>query len=366
MSSVRELHDEAARLAQLALVARHNGEQERAAALARQAYQYESQAAALIPDDESSEPTRSILYLSASSLAYQCKEFEAAQRLIAKGLSGYPPAKVEQDLKGLYEQVNFEYHLQARGIILEDEELQLSMQGKAVGSGIILYVEFKKRIDRVLMLVDRTVQRKMNRSYQTGGRIAGLYRPFVPALSAPREGSFAITLKLGRVEEQQLPLGVDAAQIIDEVLAGIEFLNDSDEEGLRGLIQEEAYFNNFVSLARDMAPDGERVSFVGFTSKSRAIGLTRRHQDIELVLKPEAIEAAVELSPITVEGQIDEATHRRQDRIGIKADDGTEYDILVQERLDDLARSYFGQRVIITGNYDGKKIYLADIRSSEE
>lgn len=103
---VRKLHDEAMRLAQLAKMAHDRGESRRAEDLAYQAYEYEMQAASLIPNAQSSEPTRSILYRSAASLAYQCKEFRSAQQLIAEGLSGYPPPQIERELKELNEQVN--------------------------------------------------------------------------------------------------------------------------------------------------------------------------------------------------------------------------------------------------------------------
>lgn len=115
MDSVRELHDKAMKLAQLAMVARHSQDFKRAEQLARQAYEYEAQAAELIPLAESSEPTRSVLYRSAAWLAYQCKEFTVALKLIQKGLSGFPPPEIEQELKDLLknlcEQVNFENRL---------------------------------------------------------------------------------------------------------------------------------------------------------------------------------------------------------------------------------------------------------------
>jgi hypothetical protein len=62
MSKVQELHEQAMRLSDQAMVARHHGEKERAIALSYQAFEYESQAAALIHDEKASEPTRSILY----------------------------------------------------------------------------------------------------------------------------------------------------------------------------------------------------------------------------------------------------------------------------------------------------------------
>ena len=98
MNTVRELHRKAMKLAQLALIARNSGELERAQDLTRQASEYEAQAVNLIPDDESAEPTHAILYLSAASLAYQCKEFDRARQFIDKGLMGKPTLQVEQEL----------------------------------------------------------------------------------------------------------------------------------------------------------------------------------------------------------------------------------------------------------------------------
>ena len=221
MSSVRELHDKAMNLAQLAVLALHSQDWKRAEELARQAYEHEAQAAELIPLGESSEPTRSILYRSAASLAYQCKEFATAQRLIAKGLSGFPTPQVEQELKDLYEQVNFEHHLKVRGVTLENEDLQLSLQGKGVGFGSILYDEFVKRMKSTGSLIERTVQRLMQAPYQRSGRPSKSYHVFTPTLVAPRASSFAITIKLGVKQEDQMPLLVTASEVIEEIMTGI-------------------------------------------------------------------------------------------------------------------------------------------------
>jgi hypothetical protein len=367
MSTVRELHDKAAKLAQLAMIARHEGERERAEDLARQAYEYESQAAELVPDDKSSEPTRSILYLSAASLAYQCREFQTAQRLIAKGLSGYPPPRTEQDLKDLFEQVNFEHHLEVRDVILDDSDLQVSMMGKTVGFGMVLYDEFKKTIEDTVKLIDRTVERKMGRDYRRGaGRPRGIYRPFVPALSIPRAGSFAVTLRLG--QEKQMSYFFTTPQVIDEILTGIELINNADEEGLIGLIGDESYRLNFLALTRDMAPDGDKISFVGFTSRNRAVSLTRPRSSIELP-EIEPAEGGIERRPIEVEGVLDFAKRRGQDIIELNPEEGRPYRVFVGEGMDDVVRSYFGNWVTVTGVWvrdaEGERIFLRDIRSAD-
>jgi hypothetical protein len=105
MNTVRELHDQAMRLAQQALVARESGDLARAEVLARQALPLEIQAAERIAKVPANEPTRAILYRSAASLAYQCQDFAAAQRLVAEGLAGSPPPRVEQELKDLAEMI---------------------------------------------------------------------------------------------------------------------------------------------------------------------------------------------------------------------------------------------------------------------
>jgi len=52
-------------------------------------------------NEEDIEPTRSILHRSAATLAVQCGEYEAAQRLIYRALAGNPPSDIEAELKDL-------------------------------------------------------------------------------------------------------------------------------------------------------------------------------------------------------------------------------------------------------------------------
>jgi hypothetical protein len=105
MGNVRELHDKAMGFAQLAMVAFHMGQLEKARLLARQGYEYEAQAAYMVPKRGESEPTRGILYRSAATLAWQCEEFPAALQLIREGLSNDPPGEIERELLDLRDEV---------------------------------------------------------------------------------------------------------------------------------------------------------------------------------------------------------------------------------------------------------------------
>ena len=368
MKSVRELHDKAIELAQLTLIARQNGELEKAEKLAILAYQNESQAADLVPEGQSSEPTRSILYRSAASLAYQCQKFQIAQRLIAKGLSGYPSPEVEQELKDLYEQVNFESHLRMRGILLEENDLQLSIQGDSVGFGMIIYNEFLKRVQALRSIFDRTTQRLLKREYQRSGRVAGIYQIFTPTLSVPRGGSFAITFKLATSPEKQMSLFVNASQVIDEVLTGLELVNSGDMDGLSERIPEQAYYLNFISLTKDIAPDGEQVKYIGLTSRNREVGLSRARDEIQFVheVQPERDEYESDREAIEVEGNLDYATSRKRNVIGLTTEENDPYFVVIKEGMDDLVKSYFNQPVRVNGvTFDGKYIYPVDIQSLE-
>jgi hypothetical protein len=360
MSTVRELHNKAMKLSQLAFIAREKGDIEKAEDLAREAYSFESKAADLIPFEKSSEPTRSIMYLSAASLAFQCKEFHEAQRLVSKGLSGYPSKRIEQELKNLFAQANFEHHLQTKEIEIEEEVLKLSFKGNAVGYGIIPYNEFINRISKMYNLIDRVIQRKSGRIYQQVGRT---FNYFTPMVSAPSAGSINITFKLGKSLDKQQPLFFNASDIINEIIKGIELINNFDEIGLMKLIGDESYYNNFIALAKNIAPDGDKINFISFSSKSKSVTFTRSKKDIEIQRKSKLLENA---EFVKIEGVLNLAKSKKEDIIGLTADDGKEYELIIEKGMDDLVVSYWKKWVIVTGNYDGKYIYPKEINSGED
>lgn len=105
MSRINELHEQAMELADQAFLAKRRGELERSVELAYRAFKLESTAAEMVRHDVAAEPTRSILYRSAASLAIDCGETEAAIHLVATGLSGEPPPEIADELRDLLQQV---------------------------------------------------------------------------------------------------------------------------------------------------------------------------------------------------------------------------------------------------------------------
>jgi hypothetical protein len=112
MNPIRELHDQAMDLAELAFVGNfyrnwpdheHYQTPEQVIELNRQACVLETQAADMVK--VGAEPTRGVLYRSAAWLAYHAGDLAEARRLVERGLAGDPPGWLAQELKGVVESI---------------------------------------------------------------------------------------------------------------------------------------------------------------------------------------------------------------------------------------------------------------------
>lgn len=353
MNEIRKLHERAMELAQMAFVARLKGDSERASKLSLEAYENEVRAARLVPDELSSEPTRSVLYRSAASLALDCNELREAERLIAAGLAGYPPEEIAEELRDLLEEVNFRRHLDLRGISLESDEVQMSLAGNAISAGTILTREFITRIEDVQSLVYRTVERKMNRPFRKRGPLTREVRHYETFVSVPRAASFAVSLRVSRPKQLLLPFEeLDSTYIIDEILTCLEVFNSSKESELQRKIPDPFYYGNFVTTAGDVAPDGDKVNLVGFTTicdgRERRVDLTRTRDEIGLIA-PDQID-----EDLGTKGEIRAITGilRRADAISVKEvrlvdEEGPRtHKVIVREgALDDIVKHLWNETV---------------------
>lgn len=373
MTTVRELHQKAMEYAHLAMIARNQGQFDDAIRHSESAFALEYQAAQLVPDGDRAEPTRSILYRGAASLAYQCNRYSEAIQLAGMGLSGNPSPKIKKDLLSILDQVKFATYLQVENNSLDSGEMLLAMQGNAVGAGVVLYREFKDRIEIALKLVDKTVQRFMQRKYQSGGRIASNYKIFEQAIAVPEaQNSFAMTLRLVRKEEEhQANLLVQSPQqVIDEIIDGVNLINNNQEEDLRQHINDENYYSNFVYLVRQIAPDGDKISHVNMSSATRGAALTRQREEIEPIqVIAESRQEPREYDWIEVEGILkyaDDEFRTGEQLVGITINSTDKRLIKLRAGIDDLVEQFWKRRVRITGKTDGAYIYPTDIIPLED
>ena len=111
MSQINNLHDQAMAYIDEAFLAERRGDQAGAHEHYRKALKLEIEAAELLRDELTIEPSRSVLYRSAASIAMSCGQYREAERLIAVGLAGKPPSEIAEELRTLLEQVRAEQHL---------------------------------------------------------------------------------------------------------------------------------------------------------------------------------------------------------------------------------------------------------------
>ncbi|MCC5626920.1 hypothetical protein LC613_01420 [Nostoc sphaeroides CHAB 2801] len=123
MNQIQDLHKQAMDFAEIAQVAKLKGDSVLALELSRQAFEKERLAAELTVSNLAAEPTRSVLYRSAATLAIDCGEITTAERLIAVALSGNPPQEIAEELKDLFVQINIDKYFARRGIVFDKAKL---------------------------------------------------------------------------------------------------------------------------------------------------------------------------------------------------------------------------------------------------
>jgi len=377
MNEINKFHDEAMNLAELAAVAKIRGDPEQANKLLRQAYENEVKAANLLTDMSSPEPTRSVLFRSAASLAIDCNEFREAEKLISLGLAGNPPPDVTEELRDLFERVNFHRHLDLRGVVLEEDELQLSIAGRLISVGLAPIEQLITRIENARKLIFRVVERLMERPYREAGAVRGAVREYGLFMSVPRAASMAVTLRVSRPKplpgfEEEIKY-IHSSQVIDELISCLDSFSRSEEKELRERIPQEAYYRNFVGIAKNLAPDGNEVRVVGFTAlrrgQERRVSLTNPRDQIKLV--PEfrrELEAKEKGEIATITGRLllADARHSGREKIQLIDDEGQAHNVIVPEgMMSDIVRPLWEERVQVTGYYRRKSIRLEDINKVE-
>jgi hypothetical protein len=364
MRHISELHQRAMELADRSLLARVAGETVSAKELLRQAFETERQAAETGSD--APEPTRSILFRSAASLALEVGEVRTAERLIAMGLAGEPPQEIAEDLRDLLEQVHFQRHLALRGIQLLPGEFQLSLAGQAVGFGMADSDAFVERVRTIETLIYRTAERKQGREFrERGRRRESLQRELRLFVSMPRAASFAVTFRLGSGQLALPGLGF-VQEVVDEVLDCFDLFAREQTTTLRERIPDDAYFNNFMGLANRVVPDGEEIRTVGLTAvhngTERRVALSPRPRESGLRRRQQPGEPPSDVTVVRGFLKASDSRNERRGYIMIVDADGREHKVRVPPgMMRDIVRPMYEDEVVVTGRPKGALLLLASI-----
>lgn len=308
MSEIIVQHNKAMDLAEIAFIEKRNGNYEKAIDLFAEAFIYERDAALRTQMLSGNEPSRSILFKSAASLAMKSENFREAERMVALGLAGDPPEQIAEELRDLFEQINFERHLALKGITLDENDIQLSLSGKDIGYGVARVEEFTKRLLIFEKLIYRTAERIRGTPFRETGEVKDIIKnDFEQYISVPRAASFAVTVKLGK-PYKQLSIVDLTNDVVSEIFNGISLINSNEQELLSEKIANEDYYKNFVALTRQMAPDGERVNLVGLTTMHQGniqkVALTKKNYDISFTPSQDVKKIELMNQPIEITGRL--------------------------------------------------------------
>jgi hypothetical protein len=379
MTDIKHIHRLAMEQSDLALLARSKGDEDAAQRHFRSAYELESQAANALRSNLSAEPTRSVLFRSAATLARDCGQCADAEKLIYTALAGEPPAEIADELRDLLDQVNFHRHLELRGIELGEEEIQMAITGKSVGFGMAPTDVFLERVHSTENLLYRTAERKLNRPYRDRGRRdTKLAENIELYMSVPRAACFAVTFRVGGLTQPSLPGFSPSIEVIDELLECLQLYTQGDEGRLKGRIKEEAYYRNFVSLARSLQPDGARINMVGFTTvrggATKKVALTQATSETPALsprdVIPESAKKGVqdeELVELRGELLIANATKKsgkQSGEIEIVTPQNDKVKVIVPPgMMSDIVKPLWESEVQVTGIRKGKRLHLMQIKA---
>jgi hypothetical protein len=370
MNEIIELHGEAMELADKAAEARRLQDGARFLQLSRAAFEKEAAAAQRLVERFDLEPTRSVLLRSAASLALDCGEIRRAEQLISGALAGNPPEEIADELRDLLENVNFHRHLALRGVSLQPDEFQMSIEGPAVGFGVARTDHFVRRVKGLETLIYRTAERRLGREFRDAGRRKQkLADELELYLSVPRAASFAVTFKLGKSEQLTLPGMNFPREVIEDLLDCFDLLNRGAADELHSRIPDGSYYRNFVGLAHNIAPDGRAIKAVGFTAPTptgeRTIAFSRTRaavRDVSSALVDRPYTPA--LSQVEVQGTLLEADakSRKTGRIEVVDSAGRLFKIRVPRgMMSDIVKPMFEEEVVVTGRQMKDYIELESI-----
>lgn len=379
MSTVIDLHPKAMDLAEEAFRLKKHGQHKRSQALFVEALKLEREAALLLPPIEDSEPSRSILFRSAASLAFNAEDYETAERLVAHGLSGYPPVEIKEELKNLYEDINFQRHLSAGGVVLSENQWLMSIHGNATYFGGTMVEPLFNRIEKVTALFYRTVERMLGVDYRIHGSskkeikdVYGLYvKAFVPS-------SFAVSFQVGAPDPQleffdhKPKPAVKPDKVVDELMTCLDLWERGKSDTLKERIHNTVYYENFVGIAKQIAPDGDDVKLVGFKAflKGREKPVTLRRSRERLREQPKDLRSKdideperviftgvlkFASTPLTKDHGTVQVISELEGMHSIKVPLGL---------MKDVVRPFYGETVLIEAEKKSDLYYLLDIEKA--
>jgi hypothetical protein len=259
-----DFHDQAMAMVDEAREAERAGNKERRIESLRAAYRLERQAANLLDPIADSEPTRSVLFRSASSLAFRAEDYHEACNLAFDGLSGNCPEELAAELLDIANDAKFRLQLIAQELRIVENEITLIVRGPGVSIGLAPAKQVTLMLRRIEMLlrwriVDFLKDEIEGRSDWAIGR-AKLYEVFMRSLVGEE---FAVAFRLGLHEQlllfSPIPVG---EKIVAEFMSDLQLMMGDARD-----TQSRVVGSKFAAAVSKLSPDGKDVTSIEISSR---------------------------------------------------------------------------------------------------
>ncbi len=372
--SVR-FHDLAMELADKAHFARRIGDAKAYLQYTHDSYVNEARAAELLRHDPSHH-MYSILHRSAATLAYRCGKYKAAENLILQGLEPRPNDRLRNELYDLLRKVLLYESREYAYPPLVENEIVVTLTGVEADNGELeaesnatMITDYKHLLRIITGLVRKFPFHQLNKFDEN-------YRVLT---AVPSRGSFRISMKLIEIGQLSLSFVDDVESVYDKVLESLDRLKSGDTFALEESFGDEDYYHDFMRLARNLAPDGERVNAfsveANIKGNLKTVLFDRTTDEIDNIYSPpekETVEENYQVSSdiVTLRGTVWAADGKKNsDQVEFFDDDGKKWTITVPKNLgENVVRPHFELRAEVKAYHrfvkqKRNKLELISIRS---
>jgi hypothetical protein len=256
-----DLHDRAMALVDKAREHERSGDSIGHLRLLREAYQLEEKAARFLEPIPDSEPTRSVLFRSASSLAFQAEDYQEACNLAFDGLTGHSPREYASELLDIANDAKFRLTLIGQKLRIVKSEITLIVRGPRVAIGLAPAKQTTLMLRRIENLLRSRVEDFLKRGIGAGEfdwppESPKLFEVFIRPLATEE---FAVAFRLGLSEQLHL---FGSVSLGDRIVG--EFMRDlaaSVEEVISPANQD-----RFTRGVLKLEPDGREVTSIEISS----------------------------------------------------------------------------------------------------
>jgi hypothetical protein len=259
--SFMDIHDKAMAIVDKARDAERAGNKAGYVELLRAAYQLERQAASRLDQAPESEPTRTVLFRSASSLAFQAEDYQEACNLAFDGLTGNSPEEYAAELLEIASDAKFRLQLIGQNLQVPNAEITLTVRGPRVSIGLAPARQTTLILRRIEMLLRGRVEKFFKNKLEARGvewplGNAKLFDVFMRPIAADE---FAVAFQLGLHEQLSL---FSTASPGDQIVG--DFIRD-----LQTVFREggaSAKDDRFAAAVLRLEPDGKEVTSIEITA----------------------------------------------------------------------------------------------------